>query len=173
MKESVGKMMQTMIRYNAGDPKRIQHALKVHSFAVSIGEHEHLDEEQMEILELAAILHDIGIHNSEEKYGSSAGKYQELEGPPVAGRLLLEAGASAKVTKRVCYLVGHHHTYADIDGMDYQILIEADFLVNLYEDGLERSAAETVLNKHFKTARGKEYLTAMYLQDGGVYGAQE
>ena len=33
--------------------------------------------------------------------------------------------------RRVEYLVGHHHTYKDIDGLDYQILVEADFLVNI------------------------------------------
>lgn len=173
MKESVSKMIRSMIVYNAGDPKRVQHALKVHAFAVSIGGREHLDKEKMEILELAAVLHDIGIHNSEEKYGSSAGKYQELEGPPVAGRLLLEAGVSGEITKRVCWLVGHHHTYTDIDGMDHQILIEADFLVNLYEEDLDRVQAQTVLEKYFKTAAGKEYLTAMYLQEEGGSAGQQ
>ncbi|HHV33007.1 HD domain-containing protein [Caproiciproducens sp. LBM24188] len=165
MKESVNTMIRSMIRYNHGDPKRIHHALKVHSFAVSIGQREHLDEKQMEILELAAILHDIGIRSSEEKYGSSAGKYQELEGPQVAGRMLLEAGIPSEITKRVCFLIGHHHTYTDIDGIDYQILIEADFLVNLYEEELGQEQARTVMDKYFKTALGKEYLTAMYLEN--------
>ena len=39
-----------------------------------------------------------------------------------------------EVIDRVCYLVAHHHTYSHIEGKDYQLLVEADFLVNLYED---------------------------------------
>ena len=36
----------------------------------------------------AAILHDIGIHKAEEKYKSSAGNYQEIEGPPIAKAIM-------------------------------------------------------------------------------------
>lgn len=165
MKESVEKVMQSMIQYNSGDPKRVQHAVKVTAFAVFIGEREKLDEKQMEVLTLAAILHDIGIHNSEKKYGSSSGKYQELEGPPVAKSILLEAGVPEDRIERICFLIGHHHTYTDIDGIDYQILVEADFLVNLYEDGLGKEQAKTVLDKYFKTPSGREYLIAMYLSE--------
>lgn len=165
MKESVERVMQSMTQYNAGDPKRVQHAVKVTAFAVFIGEREKLDEKQMEILTLAAILHDIGIHNSEKKYGSSSGKYQELEGPPVAKSILLEAGVPEDRIERICFLIGHHHTYTKIDGIDYQILVEADFLVNLYEDGLGKEQAKTVLDKYFKTPSGREYLTAMYLSE--------
>ncbi|MBW7571755.1 HD domain-containing protein [Caproiciproducens faecalis] len=157
-------ILKAMISYNVGDPKRVQHALKVYAFAKSIGELEGLDGNTAEILELAAILHDIGICNSEKKYGSSAGKYQELEGPPIAKKILLDAGAEQAVIDRVCFLIGHHHTYTEISGLDYQILVEADFLVNLYEDGMGKLQAQTVLQKYFKTKTGKEYLTEMYLQ---------
>lgn len=167
MKYTIGPVIQAMIRYNGEDAARIHHALKVYAFAKSIGELEGLDDAQMEILETAAVLHDIGIHNSEKKYGSSAGKYQELEGPPVAEELLHNIGTSEEVIRRVCYLVGHHHTYTGINGSDYQILVEADFLVNLYEDGMGRLQAQTVLDKYFKTAAGKEYLAAMFLNEAG------
>ena len=43
--------------------------------------------------------------------------------------------------EQICYLVGHHHTYTNIEGIDYQILVEIDFLVNFYEDKLR--------HKHF------------------------
>lgn len=164
MNNQTGRIVKAMICYNEGDPKRVQHALKVHAFAKSIGEMEALDENTMEILELAAVLHDIGIRNSERKYGSSGGKYQELEGPPVAERILLECGIPRRVIDRVCFLIGHHHTYTQISGMDYQILVEADFLVNLYEDGMTEAQARTVLQKYFKTETGREYLSQMYLE---------
>lgn len=160
----IANVIRSMIFYNESDPKRAHHALKVHAFAKSIGELEALDETNMEVLELAAVLHDIGIRNSELKYGSSSGKYQELEGPPVAKKILEQAGVQPAVIERVLYLIGHHHTYTEISGMDYQILVEADFLVNLYEDCLTGQQAQTVLQKYFKTKAGKEFLTAMYLK---------
>ena len=50
--------------------------------------------------------------------------------------------------------MGHHHTYDHIQGQDYQILVEADFLVNLYEDGAQKAAVETALDKIFRTETG-------------------
>ena len=64
-----------MIRYYAGDPKRIQHFIKVHSFSKLIGEKEGLDEHTLFVLEAASILHDIGIRVSEKKYGFQNGKF--------------------------------------------------------------------------------------------------
>ena len=84
----VNKVTTAMIDYYKGDPKRIQHFLKVHAYAKLIGEQERLDKEILEILEVAALTHDIGIKVSEQKYNSSAGKYQEIEGPAVAQKML-------------------------------------------------------------------------------------
>ena len=62
------EIVTAMMRYNAGDPKRIQHALKVYAYAALIGEREGLDERRLAALKAAAALHDIGIHNCETKY---------------------------------------------------------------------------------------------------------
>ena len=75
----INKVTTAMIDYYQGQPKRIQHFLKVHAYAKLIGEQEGLDKEILDILEVAALTHDIGIKISEEKYNSSAGKYQEVE----------------------------------------------------------------------------------------------
>lgn len=151
-----------MISYYSGDAKRIQHFVKVHSFAKLIGEMEKLDKETLEILEAAAFVHDIGIKNAEKKYGSCSGKLQEQEGPAEARKMLKKLGFDEKITERVCYLVGHHHTYADINGMDYQILVEADFLVNLYEDNMTRSAIRSAYKNIFKTQSGKQLCKAIF-----------
>ena len=47
-------------------------------------------------------------------------------------------------------------------GADYQILIEADFLVNAYEDGMRPAAVATVKRKIFRTRLGTELLETMY-----------
>lgn len=156
-------LLQKMIEYFAGDAKRIQHFIKVHSFAKMIGQLEKIDEKQQLILETAAIVHDIGIKNSEIKYKSSAGKYQEIEGQAPAKEMLLKLGYEDKVIERVCYLIAHHHTYGNIEGSDYQILVEADFLVNLYEDGVSENAIQTVKKNIFRTASGIRLLTTMYV----------
>ena len=65
------KLFLEMIAYYSGDPKRIQHFTKVHSYAKLIGEREQLSPEELYILEAAAYTHDIGIKPAEEKYGSS------------------------------------------------------------------------------------------------------
>ena len=139
-----GVLIAKMTEYYAGDPKRIQHFLKVYQFARLIGEGEKIPSEELFILRTAAIVHDIGIKISEEKYGTSSGKYQEKEGPAVAQPMLHSLGYEEDVIDRVLFLIANHHTYDRIEGTDYQILVEADFLVNLYEDGCSRKTAENV-----------------------------
>lgn len=152
----------SMISYFRGDGRRINHFLKVYSFAKTIGESEHLDSDTQEILEVTALMHDIGIKISEEKYNSSAGKYQEIEGPAPAREILTALGYDPDKIQRVCYLIAHHHTYNQIDGLDYQILVEADFLVNTFEESSSIDSIKTVRERIFKTESGKQMLDNLY-----------
>lgn len=152
-----------MIIYYTGDVRRINHLLKVYGFAKTIGEMESLDENTQDILEIAAVTHDIGIKNSEKKYNSSAGNYQQIEGPPEAKRLLEDLDIDLAVIDRVCWLIAHHHTYKDVYGVDYQILIEADFLVNAFEDNLPVDSIRKFQNNNFKTESGKKLLHTCFL----------
>jgi HD superfamily phosphodiesterase len=159
---SSGKILEAMIDYYAGDVRRINHFIKVYGFAKTIGEAEGLDARTQEILEIAALTHDIGIKNSEKKYNSSAGNYQQIEGPPEAKSLLEKLDIPADIIERVCWLIAHHHTYTDITGSDYQILVEADFLVNAYEDEMSESAIKSVKDKIFRTETGRLILEKLY-----------
>ncbi|MFR7723778.1 MAG: phosphohydrolase, partial [Clostridia bacterium] len=105
---------------------------------------------------------DIGIHTCEEKYGSCGGKLQEKEGPAIAANLLKELGFDDDVSERVQFLIAHHHTYDNIDSADYQILVEADFLVNIMEDGLSKDAALSAYNRIFRTECGKKICRNMF-----------
>lgn len=163
--EKLDRLFEGMIAYNAGDPARIQHLTKVHSFARLIGLSEGLEAHTQFCLEAAAYVHDIGIRNAEKKYGSSGGKLQEQEGPPEAERLLQSLGFAKTDVERICWLVGHHHTYQGIDGPDYQILVEADFLVNLFEEHSGREAVETALERVFRTKTGKKLCREMFLEN--------
>ena len=108
-------------------------------------------------------MHDIGIKPSEEKYGRCDGKLQEIEGPAYARGLLSEFEDILKETAdRVCFLIAHHHTYDQVDNIDYQILLEADFLVNALEDSIDKTAIISFRDKIFKTKTGIHLLNTMF-----------
>lgn len=161
-RDMISLVKEKMIEYYEGDPRRINHFLKVHSFAKLIAEAESVGEDELVVIEIAALIHDIGIKKAEMKYGYNNGRLQEQEGPPEARRLLKAAGAEENMIDRVCYLVGHHHTYRDIDGIDYQILVEADFLVNLYEDKADRDTIRKAYDNVFSTEMGKGLCRLMF-----------
>lgn len=145
-----------------GDARRIQHFMKVYTYAALIGRMEGLDDDTMCVLEAAAVVHDTGIKKAEELYGYNNGKLQEQYGPEAADVLLKECGYDLKDRERVCYLVAHHHTYTGMDGADYRILVEADFLVNMYEDDADINAVRTAYDKIFTTESGKRICRTMY-----------
>lgn len=152
-----------MAEYFKGDAERINHFMKVHGFAKAIGEQEGLDERTMEILEVTAPVHDIGIKISEQKYNSSSGYYQQIEGPAEAEKLLAPFGYAKEFIDRVKFLIAHHHKYNCIDNMDYQILIEADFIVNAFEGEIRDVTIKDIHDKVFKTASGKKFLEDLYI----------
>lgn len=157
-----GKILMKMIEYFGNDIKRINHALKVYGFAKAIAGGENLDGRLFETVETAAVLHDIGIKEAERRHNSSAGIYQELEGPPIAGTILENLKYSSEFADRVCFLVGHHHSYDKIDNIDFQILVEADFLVNLDEEKAPVESVLAVKRKYFKTGTGKKMIDSLF-----------
>lgn len=158
----INQLHLAMIELYKGDAKRIQHFCKVHSYTKLIAETENVDKNCQFIIEAAALTHDIGIHICEEKYGSCNGKLQEKEGPAIAEKLLGELGFDRNVSERVQYLIAHHHTYGNINEMDYQILVEADFLVNIMEEGSSKEAAIKAYQNIFKTSCGKKICREMF-----------
>lgn len=157
------KLILKMTEYFSGDVRRINHFLKVYSFAKIIGELEGLDKRKQEIVEVSGIIHDVGIKLSEKKYFSSSGRYQEIEGPAIAEKFLKEIGYSEDLVSRVSFIVGNHHSYNKIDDIDFQILVEADFLVNIFEDEMDKAAIKKIEENIFKTKNGKQFFRYLYL----------
>ncbi len=157
---STAEIMCRMIRYSQGNRHDIDHFLKVFAYARTIAECEGLSSQERETVEIAAIVHDIACPLCREKYGSTDGKYQEREGMVLAEEFLSDLPQALK--ERVVYLVGHHHTLTDIDGIDYQILIEADYLVNAGEMNHSESQIQSALQTVFKTKTGTALLQAVY-----------
>lgn len=156
-------LLDKTIAFDSPDSRRIAHLVKVHGYARAIGLLEGLDDKTQFTLEAAAVVHDIGIKVCEAKHkGNSSGKLQEIEGPPVALELLTSLGFAREITERVAYLVGHHHTYTDIQGLDYQILVESDFLVNLQEKAMDNQIIKTTYDQIFRTETGKRFCRMLF-----------
>lgn len=158
----VAEITKKMIEYSNGNLHDINHFMKVYGYAKTISECENIDKDTKEILEVAALLHDIACPLCREKYGNTNGKYQEEEGKILTAEFLKDTGYSEEFINRVVYLVGHHHTLTNIEGMDYQILIEADYLVNADESSYSKENIKNMLEKVFKTSTGSELLKSMY-----------
>ena len=151
-------LTDAMCEYEAGCAHRIHHLIKVHGFARQIGLSEGLDDQAQFVLEAAAITHDIGIKPAMELTGACPGPLQEKLGPPVAERLLATLGFSREVTERVCFLIGRHHTYEEVEGLDWRILLEADYLVNMIEGNHPARAIDQARDTFFQTTEGKRLI---------------
>lgn len=160
----VAAVIEGMIRFYHGSRHDIGHFLKVYAYAKTIGELEGLPPEVQRTLEAAAVVHDIACPLCREKYGRADGKLQEAEGPALAKSLLEELMCPAPLTERVCWLVGHHHTYTDVDGLDHRILLEADYLVNADEGAQAEAAIRAARREFFRTKAGIRLLDSIYLE---------
>lgn len=160
----IEEIEQGMILYTQGNKIKhdVAHFLKVHQYARLIGKLEHLEEREQFILEVAAICHDIACPLCREKYGHCEGDLQEKEGPALVKEFLKDFNLDRGIIERAAYLVGHHHTYDQVDGLDYQILLEADFLVNGDESNLTKEAIEKMKKNVFKTKTGIQLLNHIF-----------
>ena len=158
----VSRIMKKMIAFSDGNIHDIDHLIRVWTYSKTIGELEGLDAQTQLVLEVAAITHDIACPLCREKYGNTNGKLQELEGELMVKGFLTDTGMSEEQIKRVAFLVGHHHTFSDIDGIDYQILVEADYIANATENGYSHQNVENFIQKTMKTENGKRILKSVY-----------
>lgn len=159
---TVSEIMVKMIKYSNGNLHDINHFMKVYAYAKTIAECEKVTSDKQKVIEIAAIIHDIACPLCREKYGNTDGKLQEKEGAVLAEEFLQGTGLSDEMVSRIVFLVAHHHTLQEVDGIDYQILLEADYLVNADESGYEKSNIRNVMDGVFKTSAGKMLLQSVY-----------
>ena len=126
---TISQIMEKMMAFSNGNIHDIDHLIRVWTYARTIGELESLDQQTQYVLEIAAITHDIACPLCREKYGDTDGKHQETEGALIVRDFLTGTGMTERQVDRVAFLVGHHHTFAGIDGMDYQINFIEDIIL--------------------------------------------
>ena len=159
------RMINKMIDFYKGNKSDVRHFLKVYAYAQTIGKPEGLDEKTQDTLEIAAIVHDIACPLCREKYGNTSGNHQEAESEALLRIFLSEFALPADQEERVIYLVTHHHTYTDVQGMDYQILLEADYLVNADESQYSEESIRNFCERVFQTESGTHMLRSIYLPE--------
>jgi HD superfamily phosphohydrolase YqeK len=146
-----------MKRYFKSDFKRIGHATRVARYAEKIGKFEGGN---LAVILSAAYLHDIGILEAEKKHGSTAAKFQEMEGPAIAKSILIKLGAQEELIEEVCDIFGHHHHPRADDTTNFKAVYDADLIENLdakqKDNPVDKDKLSEKIDKIFLTATGRE-----------------
>ena len=151
-------LLYNALCYEEGHSRRTQHILKVYALAKLLGEQEKLPMEERQILQAAAILHDIAIKYCKEHCsGDASQENQKQAAPPLVTHFLTQANYLPSYIPRIIDLVLCHHDYHHIKNKLLQLLIEADLIVNCYETRPDRKKAEYIKGL-FQTDGGKELL---------------
>jgi putative nucleotidyltransferase with HDIG domain len=162
---SADSLIPEMERVFSDTPGMIQHTRTVLSHAEEIQRREGGN---VTVVRAAAILHDIGIPRAREVHGSSAGSFQELEGPPIAREILGRHGFPPDQIDHICGIVANHHSDQDpevVNTLEFKILWDADWLVNFprrYRDATPEEKAAAI-DEIFKTGRGKALARELFL----------
>ena len=158
-------LIPEMERVFANTPGMIDHTTTVLGYAQDI--HRRAGGDAL-VVQAAAVLHDIGIPEARAVHGSSAGQYQEIEGPPIAREILARHGFSTERIDHICGIVANHHSDSDpkiVNTIEFKILWDADWLVNFPRRFRDASAQEkaAAIERTFKTERGRALATAKFL----------
>jgi putative nucleotidyltransferase with HDIG domain len=155
---------ETMESYFATDQRRIDHALQVSIYAGELLVY--VDADPVVTL-AAAYLHDIGIPESERKHGSCSGKWQELEGPPIAREMLSDLGAESAFTEQVAEIIANHHTRDGVRSPEFRVIWDADALVNFAGALPSKSEEqrENILQDHMATEAGFRIARRIFITD--------
>lgn len=157
------KLINEMKDVFGKDEKRIKHALAVLDYSEKI--HSSEDGDNF-VITAAAILHDIGIHEAEKRYNSPAGKYQEIEGPLIAKRILRKYNVDEQKIEHICKIIANHHSAKDIDTIEFRAVWDADWLINMaeYNGSVNKNELLRIITKRFKTDRGRQMAIEIYIE---------
>lgn len=139
--QDVNRVALRMKQYYHGDMDKVQHFVRVYTLAKSIGELEHLSDEEQFDLELAAVVHNV-----------------EGDRIPVVRDILQECGVTQAAAMKVCHMVENTENYEHIGTLDHQILIEAKLIVDFKEQNTPEKEIIRKAEDLFLTNTGKLFL---------------
>ena len=163
MLDRLVERMKTSFGENRGN---IKHTMRVYAYACDIHQAEVADSLTVKA---AALLHDIGIPKAREVHGSSAGPYQEKEGPPIARDILTELGMDAGRIDHVCRIIANHHTAHDPETtrtLEFKIVWDADWMVNFpgrYK-GKAKEQLRPLVAETFRTSHGRFLANQLFVE---------
>jgi len=165
------KLITELKNYFGEDQKRVEHALKVTEYAEQLidqfNEKYPAKKINEQVIIYSAVLHDIGIKNAELKYGSSTGHYQEIEGPPVAEKIMESHNIDFEMIDEVAEIIAHHHTPGKVSSNNFKLLYDADWLVNLPDvyqiENKNKNEIKNLIDKIFLSDIGKEFARKEFL----------
>jgi HD superfamily phosphodiesterase len=126
-----GKITKLLVDYFGNDFRRITHALEVLKYSEKFMEN--TEGYDYEVVVASALLHDIGIKQSEKVLGYNNGQTQEKYGPPIAEELLKGINFPPEKISKVCEIIGNHHSRSKYEYIELKILKAADEMVNRRE----------------------------------------
>lgn len=151
-------LIEEMKKVFGQDRQRIGHALEVLDYAERILQGEPGDPGDPLVVKASAVLHDIGIQEAERKHGSAGGRYQEIEGPPIARAILAKFEIDADRVEHICRIIAHHHSVGDVDSPEFRIIWDADRLANIPAEcpGSDPAKLAKHVKRCFRTQTGRE-----------------
>ena len=159
------RILQEIKKYFGDDGKSLDHSLKVASYAEEILK---IEGGHPLVVLGAAYLHDIGMKEAKEKYGSASLENQEKEGIAIARDILKRLNIQKEIYDEICDMIGHLHHPGEQETLHFQILYEADWLANIEEKGLfqDQEKTEEIIGKIFQTVTGKRLAKELYNRSG-------
>ena len=145
----------------------INHTMAVYGYANQLHKTEGGDPL---VVKAGALYHDIGIPEARRVHGSSAGKYQEIEGPPIAQEILNKLELAPESIDHICRIIANHHTAHDeltVNTVEFQIVWDADGLVNHARKKLGDNEEEISrkIERLFRTPTGKKMAKEMLIKN--------
>lgn len=162
--ELIDRIKQRMIEcFASEDPAQIAHTLCVHSYTRMIAVGEAMAAHPLELLEIAALLHDIGCPAARARFGDSKPPHQEAEGARIVEEWLRdEATLSAREKTWLVEVVGSHHRQNRMMALEAMPLFEADLVVNLQEGYFDSSRANEFREKLCVTKSGRTLMSLLW-----------
>lgn len=120
--------------YAKEDITQLLHTTNVVFYTTLIATNEKYSEHQIQLLEAAALLHDIGCPNARKLYGKSLPIYQETEGKKLVPDFVKQITTFTSQDKEwLANVVGTHHQQNQAKALHFEPLYEADMIVNILE----------------------------------------
>lgn len=165
MKSTISKIMMLATACNGADPAQTDHLFRVYTYAHLIADCEECGAHIQFLAEAAAVLHDIGMQEAVRKHGTETYlQYLPAESAAIARMILEMLELPAEDIDRICLLIAGHHNRA-VDGLDFQILLEADFIVNALDVPFSHTEIQQFFEHTARTRTGKELLRILYLPE--------